>query len=148
MRLVLGQDRDVAAWVAARIAHMGASADFGPCAAIGIADEAGRALGGVVFSNFQPGFRSIEVSFAAETSRWLTRPLICGILSYPFVQLDCQRVTAVTPRGARKARSFLDRFGFKREGVVRRGFGTDDAIISGLLRTEWLASRWSRSRRA
>jgi RimJ/RimL family protein N-acetyltransferase len=148
MRLVLGQDRDVAAWVAARTPHMGEGALFGPCAAIGVADEAGRPLGAVVFSNFQPGFGSIEVSFAADTPRWLTRPLIGAILSYPFVQLDCQRLTAVTPRKARRARRFLDRFGFKREGVVRKGFGTDDAIISGLLRTEWLGSKWNRSRPA
>ena len=143
MHLVLGQDRDVAAWVAARIPHMAAGEGFGPCAAIGVADESGRALGGVVFSNFQPRYRSIEVSFAAETPRWLTARLIGGILSYPFVQLGCQRITAVTPRRAARARRFLDRFGFRREGVVRKGFGADDAIVSGLLEREWRGSRWS-----
>jgi RimJ/RimL family protein N-acetyltransferase len=145
MHLVLGQDRDVAAWVAARIPHMGPGADFGPCAAIGVADHAGRPLGGVVFSGFQPACRSIEVSFAADTARWLTAPLIGRILSYPFVQLGCQRVTAVTPRRAARARDFLDRFGFKREGAVRKGFGTDDAIVYGLLEREWRSSRWNRT---
>jgi RimJ/RimL family protein N-acetyltransferase len=146
MHLVLGQDRDVAAWVAARIPHMGAGADFGPCAAIGVVDAAGRPLGGVVFSSFLPACRSIEVSIAADRARWLTAPLIRGIMSYPFVQLGCQRVTAITPRRAAPTRRFLDRFGFKREGVLRKGFGTDDAIIHGLLEREWRASRWNRGR--
>ncbi|HXQ10980.1 MAG TPA: GNAT family protein [Caulobacteraceae bacterium] len=82
------------------------------------------------------------MSFASETPRWLTRNLIRQILSYPFDQLGCQRITAITPKKARAARAFLDHFGFKREGVVRRGFGSDDAIISGLLKREWMRSRW------
>ena len=64
------------------------------------------------------------------------------IYDYPFDQLGCGRLTAVTPRRARAARRFLDAFGFKREGLVRQGFGDDDAVISGLLKREWEASRW------
>ncbi len=43
---------------------------------------------------------------------------------------------------AKAARRFLDAFGFRREGLVRKGFGDDDAMISGLLKREWEASRW------
>jgi RimJ/RimL family protein N-acetyltransferase len=143
MRLLLGQDEAVAAWVAARIPHMGPGADFGPCAALGVVAEDGRLLGGVVFSNWQPRWGSIEASFAADGRRWLTPRLIRQILSYPFTQLDCGRVTAVTPLSASDARRFLETFGFKREGLVRRGFGDDDAVVSGLLKTEWLRSRWN-----
>ncbi len=141
MRCVWGQDEAVAEWVSARIPHM-AGDDFGPCRAVGVASQNGRALAGVVFSNYQPKCRSIELSFAAETPRWLSRRLICEILAYPFDQLGCQRLTTITPRKARPARRFLDAFGFKREGLVRKGFGDDDAVISGLLQREWLASRW------
>jgi RimJ/RimL family protein N-acetyltransferase len=143
MRLVLDQPQAIACWVAERIPHMSGADDFAPCSAIGVVSEEGRALGGVVFSNWQSRFRNIEVSFASETPRWLTRNLIRQILAYPFDQLACQRLTAVTPKKARAARAFLDHFGFKREGVVRRGFGNDDAIISGLLRREWMRSRWA-----
>jgi RimJ/RimL family protein N-acetyltransferase len=145
MRLVLGRDADVAEWVGRRIAHVGSGAAFGPCAAIGVATEDGSLIGGVVFSNWQPACRSIEASFASETPRWLTRRIIGGILAYPFGQLGCQRMTAITPRKARAARRFLDAFGFKREGLVRKGFGDDDAVISGMLKREWEASRWVRS---
>jgi len=142
MRLVLGRDAEVADWVGRRIPHVGSGEAFGPCAAIGVAAEDGQLQGGVVFSNWQPGCRSIEASFASETPRWLTRRIIGAILAYPFDQLDCQRITAVTPRRAKAARRFLDAFGFKREGLVRKGFGDDDAVVSGMLRREWEASRW------
>ena len=142
MRLVLGQDAAVADWVARRIPQVGSGAAFGPCAAIGVAGGEGGLIGGVVFSNWRPACRSIEVSFASETPRWLTRRLLGAILAYPFAQLGCERLTAVTPRRAKAARRFLDGFGFKREGLVRKGFGDDDAVISGMLRREWEASRW------
>jgi RimJ/RimL family protein N-acetyltransferase len=143
MRLLFGHDRELARWAAARIPHMGADADFGPCAALGVVGEDGRLLGAVVFSSYYPRYRSIEISFAAASPRWLTLRLVRQILAYPFTQLDCIRVTAVTPKRERRARRFIEDFGFKREGLVRKGFGGDDAVVYGLLKAEWLRSRWN-----
>lgn len=160
MRLVLGQDALVADWVARRIRHVGQGVNFGPCSAIGVMDSQGVLVGGVVYHSWREAYRDIELSFAADADaevrdrikangtrmvsgrRWLTRPIVCSLLSYPFEQLGCNRITGVTPRKATSARRFLDHFGFKREGCVRQGFGDDDAIVSGLLRREWLASKW------
>ncbi len=144
MRLVLGRDAMVAEWVAHQLPHVANGEAFGPCAAIGIESLGGDPLGGVVFSGYQPAYRSIEVSCASASPRWLTRSLIQGIFRYPFDQLDCQRVTAVTGRRNRPSRRFLETFGFKREGLVRKGLGEDDAVIYGLLKREWQASRWAR----
>jgi hypothetical protein len=36
VHLLLGHDRELAQWAAARIPYMGADADFGPCAALGV----------------------------------------------------------------------------------------------------------------
>jgi RimJ/RimL family protein N-acetyltransferase len=140
---------EVAAWVASRIPHVGA-VGFGPCSALGVINEPwpagdGRLVGGVVYHNYHPQFGNIELSFAGE-GRWLTREIVCALLRYPFGQLDCQRVTGCVPRTATSARRFLDNFGFKREGVVRKGFGTDDLFVFGLLRTEWQRSKWIKPR--
>lgn len=143
MRLLFGQDAVVADWVAERIPLMKDGADFGLCSALGVVSETGELLGGVVYHGYQPRFRNIELSFASGSRRWLTREILCALLRYPFEQLDCVRVTGVTPRRATSARRFLKQFGFKHEGCVRRGFGNDDAIISGLLRTEWRRSKWA-----
>lgn len=151
MRLLVGENAAVCDWVARHIPRMEEALArceygdaFGPATAIGVLDGRGLLVGGVVYHNWQPAFRSIELSFAATSSRWLTREIIGYLLRYPFDDLNCQRVTGFTPRRATSARRFLDRFGFKREGLVRRGFGDDDAVISGLLRKEWQESRWAK----
>jgi RimJ/RimL family protein N-acetyltransferase len=143
VRLIWNDDAAVAAWVAARIPWVGEAAAFGPCRAVGVASEDGRPAAGVVFSSWHPRFASIEIAAASETPRWLTRALIAQIMGYPFDQLRCQRVMAVTPRRAAAARRFLETFGFKREGIARRGFGAfGDAVVFGMLRREWVRSRW------
>jgi RimJ/RimL family protein N-acetyltransferase len=141
---LLGHDAAVAHWVAQRIPYMGDGEAFGACSAIGVLREDGRLVGGVVYHNHYPQFGNIELSFASDDARWLTRPIICALLSYPFVQLQCRRVTGCTPRRAARALRFLNNFGFRREGVVWRMFGDDDGIISGLRRTYWERSRWAK----
>src|ERR1035438_3733277 len=98
MRLVWDQAPLVAHWVAMRIPQMENGADFGPCQAAGVIAEDGTPLGGVVFHNYQPRFKSIEVSLAADSHRWLTRRIIVQILGYPFDQLQVQRLTTLTPK--------------------------------------------------
>ncbi len=140
MKLLLGHDEAVAAWVASRIPGV---SDFGPAAAIGVIDSAGTLVGGVVFHEYQPQWKNISVSFAADRPDWLTPKLVRGIMRYPFDQLECGRITCATPKKNRRARQFLEKFGFRIEGNVRRGFGDDDMIISGLLRNEWEENRFS-----
>ncbi len=151
MRLLYGQKEFVAHWVASRIPLMEnvvatnpPGEAFGNCNAIGVINDAGVCVGGVVYHNWQQFFRTIDLSFAADDPRWLTPTIIRALLSYPFDDLGCQRVTALTPKRNRRARRFLDRFGFKREGCVARGFDSDDAIISGLLVEDWRAHRLNR----
>lgn len=141
MRLALGFDEDVARYVASRIPGV---TDFGPCSAIGVIDSHDRVAGGVVFHDYQPQFGNIQVSFASERSDWLTPKLLRGIMNYAFGQLACVRITCLTPKKNREARQFLQKFGFQVEGKVRKGFGEDDCIISGLLRSEWENHRFNR----
>lgn len=144
MRLVSGVWSPVVAqWVADKIGH---GLDWGPCQAIGVVDKDDNLIGGVVFNAYQPQYRNIEVSFASVRSDWLTPSLCRGILSYAFDQLGCNRITSLTPKKLRKARQFLQKFGFVHEGTIRKGYGDDSTIISGLLAEEWRAHRFSRGR--
>ena len=140
MRLLLGFDAAVAEFVAQRIPQVGQGVLFGPCSAIGVVDARNVLVAGVVFHGYMPACRSIDASFAADTPRWLTRSLASGIMAYPFTQLGVGRVTTLTPKRNRRARDFVERFGFKREGLLRKGFGDDDAVVSGLMAHEWKAS--------
>jgi RimJ/RimL family protein N-acetyltransferase len=61
-------------------------------------------------------------------------------MRYPFIQLGCNRITAITKAKNQPARAFLCRLGFHLEGVHPGVFLDDDAISYGLLRSD--ASRW------
>jgi hypothetical protein len=149
LQTLYGRDLEVADWVVRQIPHMAVRVPyfppgmvFGPPAAIGVIDEAGLLIAGVVFHNHDPFVGNIEVSCAAISPRWGNRDIFREILRYPFLQLGCRRVTAVTPRRATSPRQFLEGLGFKREGSARFGFGSDNAIIYGLLAEEWSAGRF------
>jgi RimJ/RimL family protein N-acetyltransferase len=149
MRLLFREDAMVADWVARRIPSTARKMPefeygqaFGPATAIGVVDDQDELVAGAVYHAYDKWCRSIEMSCAASTSRWLTREIVCALLRYPFDQLSCVRVTCVTPRRATSVRRFLQNLGFKREGLVRRGFGNDDAMILGLLQSEFRRSRW------
>lgn len=109
----------------------------------GVLNAKDELVAAIIFSHYDPDCRSIDVSFVADTPKCLTRSMIKAIFDYPFGQLGLQRVQAVTPRDARTARRFLEKFGFKREGLARKGFGEyGDAVLYGLLDKEWRASRF------
>lgn len=148
MKVCIDRSGAVARWVAERIPLMAGTLGFEDKAvSFGVLSDNGSPLGGVVFTDWQPAYRSIQISFASASPRWLTPQLVTAILEYPFGQLACSRVTSLTPSQAASAVGFLNRFGFRREGLIRRGFGTDDAIVSGLLAEEWAEHRFNRRSR-
>jgi RimJ/RimL family protein N-acetyltransferase len=148
LKLVLGRDLEVGLWAQSRIPHLFLD-QLGPYVGFGIVDAAGVLRGAALFHGYAPLYRGIEISFALESPRYLSRAVILGILAYPFIQLNCVRVTAATPgsRSAASARRFLETFGFKREGLARLGFGDfGHAVIYGLTRKDWSASRFGPER--
>jgi RimJ/RimL family protein N-acetyltransferase len=141
MRLLFGCADLMAAWVKARIAFMDPEG-FGPCQAVGVVDGQGRIVGGVVFHGWNKHYRSIEMSAAADSAKWLSRRIVAGILSYPFEQLGCERVTSVTRPEDGRTRHLLEGIGMTLEGIGRKAFGDHDAAGYALLRDEWRAGRF------
>lgn len=150
MRLVLastsqaGETEILGEWAQARIPHLFLDS-LGAYAAFGIVDDTNVIRGVALYHGWSPRYRGIEISFVLDSPRWLTPSVIAGILSYPFTQLQCVRVTAATPnrKSTKPARRFLERFGFKREGLARKGFGEfGDAVIYGLTERDWRESRY------
>jgi RimJ/RimL family protein N-acetyltransferase len=134
--LVYGHDRELSLWVGERLGLGGPVRGVDPTA-VGVARR-GHIVAVALFSNFQPP--TIEVTFVTTTPRWASREMISGILAYPFVQLGCKRVTAVTEECNGPARAFLERLGFKQEGVHPDAFPSGEGISYGLLRKD--AERW------
>jgi hypothetical protein len=157
LRLLHGHSNEVCHWVAERLPYINQRVAtspygqvFGNAIGIGVLDDAGALVAGVVYHNWDPQFRSIEVSCAAITPRWSSRRIFSDLLRYAWDTADCRRITAVTPRrapaGATSPRKFLEMLGFVREGSIRFGFGDQNAIVYGLLREDWEAGRFCRPR--
>lgn len=133
-------------WIARRmppVAGVRRGEDFGPATAIGVcSDDEREMLGGVIYHGYRPTLRSIEMSFASAGKPWLTKTIINYMMSYPFDGLGCVRITAITPQRNKRALKFIRKFGFRHEGTVRKGYGAQNAILSGLLANEWRSSRF------
>lgn len=142
MRLLTGHSPAVAKWVADRIDGC-SPADFWPCEACGVLDEAGAMVAGVVYHGFRRANGTIEMSVAADTPRWATPGIIRGLLAYPFGQLSVTKAVAmVDPDDARTVR-FVTGIGFEREAILKRHVAGQDVAIHSMFRETWL-KRWNR----
>ena len=137
MRLLYGQDQAVAEWVSRNIPHM-AGAAFGPMAAIGVTSQEGNLLAGVVFHDYQPKFRTMQISMAAASPKWATRNTIRLLLSYPFMRCGVEKVWTAMPHTNERAIRFNKGIGFVQEAVLAYHFGSSHAVICRLLRKDYL----------
>lgn len=131
--LIYGHDAALAKWAGDRLGI----SDWGPCRAIGVVRGHHIAAVAVYHQYRHPG---IEISFVTTDRHWATRDAIRGILGYPFLQLGCKRITAITEATNQRTRAFLCRLGFREEGIHPDAFESGDAVTYGLLRRD--ASRW------
>lgn len=96
------------------IPHMDVPREY---AAIGVARN-GEVIAGVIYHNFIPDYRGIEISMAATSPRWATRENIKALLAYPFEQLGCRWVMTCTPHTNERALKFNKGIGFVQRGVL------------------------------
>lgn len=92
-----------------------------------IAVTAGPAV--VLFHNWDPGAGVVEITAASDSKRWLTRPVLLELFSYPFDRLGCQAVVARMAPERPLARMFTA-YGFKRYDLPRlRGRNEGEAVL-------------------
>lgn len=131
--ILYGFDRVVAKWAGDRLGID----DFGPCSTIGIMRN-GRIAAAAVFSRYS--WPDISITFIREDPRWATPDAVRAVFRYPFVQLGCKRLTALTEATNQPTRAFLCRLGFQEEGRHPDAFESGEGISYGLLRKD--AARW------
>jgi hypothetical protein len=136
VRLVLAPRDALLSWAGDRF---GRTID-GACSALGMVDDEGRIRAVVVFNGYTG--ENIEVSVASD--RGLSRGLFAACADYVFRQLGCQRITATMRADDARGVRIATRMGFQVEGVLRRFYGTESAVVLGLLRDE---CRWGEKKR-
>lgn len=96
----------------------------------------------VVYSGYQRRYRAIEMSIIADSPRWATRPIIWALFTYPFEQLQLQRVSSAIRADNVRSIKLCEGLGFRQEGRIRLGYGDCDALVYGLLADEWRGGRY------
>lgn len=135
MSLVYGRDAEVASWVAERIPNVGADG-FGPCAAIGVGEPL---IAGVVYHDFQPKHRVIQLSMAASNPMWARRENIKGLLAYPFLQLDVFKGWIATELTNTHALKTWRHIGWRQEAILAHQFGPErHAVVMRMLKPDFL----------
>ena len=132
--MLLYGHQGIAAWAGKQLGIQ----DWGPCQSIGVLAR-GKLVAAAVFHCYR--HPNIEISFVTIDRRWATPQTVRGIMRYPFIQLGCTRLTAITSDKNHPTREFLCRLGFVQEGFHPDTFESGDAAVSyGLLRAQ--AARW------
>jgi RimJ/RimL family protein N-acetyltransferase len=101
--------------------------------------RAGKVIASVGFTEFMRD--SVEMLCAAlPGENWLHRGLIRESFRYAFVTARKPRVWSRVKSTNKAALAMNDGLGFVREGIQRCHFGSDDAVLFGMLRNEcrWL----------
>lgn len=137
-RVVYGEDARVAKWVGDIVEEI-----YHPEAATIGLEEDGELIAGVVFDHYTGPSISMHVA-AIPGKRWMTKDFLWRCFAYPFLQLQCNRITGLVRVDNLAAQKFDEHLGFQREGLIRKAAkdGTD-YILYGMLREEcrWLEKR-------
>jgi len=129
--IIYGQNERVVDWVAQRVDEHA----FEQAVGIGL-EEDGELIAGVVYNLYTGPSICMHVA-AVPGRRWMTRDYLYRCFAYPFIQLQCNRITGLVRVDNLEAQKFDEHLGFKREGLLRRACedGTD-MILYGMLKEE------------
>jgi RimJ/RimL family protein N-acetyltransferase len=79
-----------------------------------------------------------------STKNWLNKRLIVETSDFVFNVLRCESVIARTQPENTKAKRILEGLGFTQQGIIVKGYGTQDMIFYRLLKTK--AEKWLRTK--
>lgn len=116
--------------------------------------EGGQIIGTCTLAHLDAEHRRAELGFALAKAHWgkgYMAEALPALVRFAFEELDLHRLTAdADPRNHASIR-VLSRLGFRPEGILREHYllhgEKQDAVLFGMLRSEWQAAGESRSER-
>jgi RimJ/RimL family protein N-acetyltransferase len=142
-RIILDAD-EWAMRLVCRVLDMQAQ-EFGPCRALAVAHN-GALAAGVVYHDYRPQHGDVQMTIAASNPRWAGRETIAYLLQYPFVELDCRRISLTVRADNARSQRLVTGLGFIEEGRRRELYAPGvDCIMYGMMREEWASGpyRWT-----
>ena len=94
----------------------------------------GKIVGAFVFSEYTG--HDVHMYCVSENPKIFQRRYIKQMFDYCFSIMGVQRVSALCNESNLRSRKLITGVGFKQEGRLRRYFGTEDALVYGLLKED------------
>ena len=131
-------------WVRERTTSTGEIGFDGAYNAIGVVHK-NEIVAGFIYHDWNPTYKTIQMTLAANTPRWGTRRIIEGLLHYPFVELGVQRITVLVNEKNHASLRLAEGVGFKREAVLEKAAGEyGNILVLRLFISEWLSGKFNR----
>lgn len=124
--LLLGHDEIVGPWVTERTDGFWCREN--PSSSIGLVDSKEGLIAGVLYEEYN-GVNCLMHVAATPGSHWLTREFLWAVFHYPFLQLNCRRVTGPVPASNSLARRFDEHLGFTLEATLKDAHPTGDLLL-------------------
>ena len=107
--------------------------------AVGVEDEEGNLIGGVIFDNFNPG-ASCTMYCAGTEPNWCSRRLLKFCFEYVFKVAGCKVIINTVSADNEKSIKFTKHVGFTEIARIRDGAGDCDLVALTLHRDDckWL----------
>jgi RimJ/RimL family protein N-acetyltransferase len=144
IEFVYGHDEEIARFVATFAHDQLAPENFGRCKTIGVIDDEGRLIAGLVYFNYDPKAATIEIGAAAVTPRWFNRAVYRRMFEYAFIECGCQMVFTRVRADNEPLLSQFARMNFNLTAVPRMYGRSEDGVLCTLTDDQWLDSRLSR----
>lgn len=139
MNFVYGHDEEIAQFVA-QFDPRGRAAIVN-CKAIGVVDDDGKLIAGMVYHNYDEAAGVIEFGLAATDRKFFNRTTFRRMFEYPFIECGCQMLYTRVRSDNEYLLSQMARLNFSLT-LIPRMYGRDaDGVIGTLTDDQWLDSQ-------
>lgn len=124
-KIILDQPERIGKWVAEKV---GQNAPWGAFTALGVEDENGDLIAGVVYDGYVKNAR-ISMHCAGVGKKWLTKRFLWMCFDYPFNQLGVNVIINPVDSENIESAKFTEHCGFKEVARVEGGAADSDLIV-------------------
>jgi len=144
IEFVYGHDKEIVEFISTFAHGQVAANNFGNCKTIGIIDNEGKLIAGIIYFNYDPRFEVIEIGVASITPRWFTRPVYRRMFEYPFIECGCQMIMGRVRADHEYLLNQYARLNFNLTIVPRMYGRNDDGVLCTLTDDQWLDNKFSK----
>jgi len=145
MNLLYGHNETVADFVASLIPEC-SERGFGPSKSIGVLNNEGDLIGGVVYHRWFPELGIIEVSAASIDKKWLTFEVLHAIHKYPFEDIKARLIMQTNSPDNKPLHRILKAYGYTETIVPELYAESRPGHIFTLTRPAWENNKFEKRR--